>query len=56
MSEKIRKVLEAVAPMRKKKLNHTGKPRWMSGELEDRINERTEMRKTANSTKLMKDE
>ena len=56
LSEKIRKVLQSVAPMRKKKLNRKGKPNWMSGELEERINKRAELRRKAKSTKLMKDE
>ena len=33
LSEKIRKILETVAPMKKNKLDHRGKPRWLSKEL-----------------------
>ena len=56
LSEKIRNILESVALMRKKKLQHKGKPKWMSKELEERMSERASSRKKAKSSRIMDDE
>ena len=56
LSEKIRKVLDSVAPMRKKKLVHRGKPRWLQGELEDKMKHRAKTRRKAKASKFMVDE
>ena len=56
LSEKIRNILDSVAPMKIKKLKHRGKPKWLSGELEERMKERTRSRMKAKTTKLMEDE
>ena len=56
LSEKIRTILETVAPMKKKKLENQRKPRWLSKELEEKINERARTRKKAKATRSMGDE
>ena len=56
LSEKIRNILETVAPMRKKKLVNRGKPRWLVEELEEKMKERARSRRKAKTSKLMEDE
>ena len=56
LSEKIRHVLESVAPMQKKKLEHQGKPKWLTLQLEQKMRTRAKLRKKAKATKQMEDE
>ena len=56
LSEKIRQVLESVAPMRRKKLEHRGKPKWLTQKLEQKMRTRAKLRKKAKATKTMEDE
>ena len=56
LENKIRNILERVAPMKVKNLDYRGKPRWISKEIDIRIKERNRSRKVANRTKSMVDE
>ena len=56
LSEKIRNILESVAPMRKKRLENRGKPKWLSEQLEHKMRNRAKLRKKAKATKHMEDE
>ena len=56
LENKIRDVLEKVAPMKVKNLVHCGKPRWISKEIYSHIKERHRTRKKANKSKTMIDE
>ena len=56
LTEKIRHILESVAPMRKKKLEQRGKPKWLTQQLELKMRSRAKLRKKAKSTKKMEDE
>ena len=56
LSEKIRRILESVAPMKKKKLEHRGKPKWLTEKLEQNMQNRARLRKKAKSTKEIADE
>ena len=56
LSEKIRNILETVAPMRKRKLEHKGKPKWLTEQLEQKMKARAKLRKKAKATAQMEDE
>ena len=56
LEEKIRNILQKVAPMKVKTMKYRGKPRWLTVELEENIKERVRLRKKAKETKLMSDE
>ena len=56
LSEKIRNILESVAPMRKKRLENRGKPKWLPGQLEQKMKSRAKLRKKAKTTKNLEDE
>ena len=56
LEDKIRNILEKVAPMITKTMKYRGKPRWLTKELEENMKERVKLRKKAKETKLMKDE
>ena len=56
LENKIRNILEKVAPMKTKNLVYRGKPRWISTDIDARLKERHRARIRANKTKSMVDE
>ena len=56
LETKILSILERVAPMKIKILEHRGKPKWISHELETKMKERKEASRKARKTKLIEDE
>ena len=56
LEDKIRKILDRVAPMKTKTMKYRGKPRWLTSDIEDKMKERVQLGKKAKETKSMMDE